>query len=356
MLEENKGIDTFQKYVYIIGGSISLLLLGIILVKNITNKQKDIIIHSLIIIIYSEILNSIIRIINIFKNENNETQKDKICQIQKYIGIYSDLCTPLANIFLSREIYYFVKYNESSSFASKPSFLIYILTFIIPFLSSIILISFEKTKNTKNVYDKLIETYVCYINDLFYEVITIIVILLIITCIYSLKTFMINKKKKKEYKELEEELNSDNEDIKNNNHENYEKIKKKLNKIHYQMIKFSICIFIVWVILIVIRTIHYVKTKNDPNEDDLLKNLFRFHCILSTCRGIFFYIVYSNEQIFNFKNEKNKKQNYEQLIPELKNQNTENLNNENKNKFDNDDENEPYKPDDDEKISNIILK
>ena len=138
MVEENKGIDTFQKYVYIIGGSISLLLLGIILVKNITNKQKDIIIHSLIIIIYSEILNSIIRIINIFKNENNETQK--ICQIQKYIGIYSDLCTPLANIFLSREIYYFVKYNESSSFASKPSFLIYILTFIITFLSSIILI------------------------------------------------------------------------------------------------------------------------------------------------------------------------------------------------------------------------
>ncbi len=68
MVEENKGIDTFQKYVYIIGGSISLLLLGIILVKNITNKQKDIIIHSLIIIIYSKILNSIIRIINIFKN------------------------------------------------------------------------------------------------------------------------------------------------------------------------------------------------------------------------------------------------------------------------------------------------
>ena len=187
MLKGNKTIDTFQKYVYIIGGSIALLLLGIILIKNITYKQKDIIIHSLIIIVYSEMLNSMIRIINIFKFD----KKTEICQIQKYIGIYSDICTPLANIFLSREIYHFVKYNESSSFALKPSYLIYIYTFIIPFLLTILLILLEE--NNKND-----EIYVCYINDnMIFAVIIIILILLIITCIYSLKTFLNNKKKKK---------------------------------------------------------------------------------------------------------------------------------------------------------------
>ena len=353
MLKGNKTIDTFQKYVYIIGGSIALLLLGIILIKNITYKQKDIIIHSLIIIVYSEMLNSMIRIINIFKFD----KKTEICQIQKYIGIYSDICTPLANIFLSREIYHFVKYNESSSFALKPSYLIYIYTFIIPFLLTILLILLENIILKKNKNEEKI--YVCYINDnLIFVVIIIILILLIITCVYSLKTFLNKKKKKKEYKELEEELNSDNEYIINNNNENYEKIKKKLNKVHNQMIKFSICILLVWMVLIFIRTFHYIKTynKNEDEEDEFLKNLFRFHCVLSTCRGIFFYFVYSNEQIFSFKNEKNKKQNNMQLIPELKNQNSENLNNENKSKIDNEYENEPYKPDDDEKISDMILK
>ncbi len=191
MLKGNKTIDTFQKYVYIIGGSIALLLLGIILIKNITYKQKDIIIHSLIIIVYSEMLNSMIRMINIFKFD----KKTEICQIQKYIGIYSDICTPLANIFLSREIYHFVKYNESTSFALKPSYLIYIYTFIIPFLLTILLILLENIILEKNKNE---EIYVCYINDnLIFVVIIIILILLIITCVYSLKTFLNNKKKKK---------------------------------------------------------------------------------------------------------------------------------------------------------------
>ena len=352
-MANDKEIDKFQKLVYIIVGILSFFFLAIMLVKHIKIKQKDIIIHSLIIFIFSEMINSIHKIINIFKADNTKSTITKnICTVQKYIGLYSDICTPLANIFLSKEIYYLVKKHYSSYCGLKPSYYLYLFTFIISFLLSIIIVQIDNIEN-----DDKTDLYACYINKYTLIAIGIIVLLLIIICFYSFQSFMISRKKKKEFEELQEELNSDNEDKINNTNESYQNIKQRINKVYTQNIRFVFLILFVWVILIIIRMYYYFATKGKRREeiegelDERLKMIFRIHSIISSGRGLFFYFVYSN---IDFCSNEKKKNNI-QLNLESKNQDIINLFNSNKNKNYEDDDNEPYKQDDDEKISNIMM-
>jgi heme/copper-type cytochrome/quinol oxidase subunit 2 len=344
MGEQKEKIDPFQEYVYMIGGIISFISLIILFYQNIKLQTKNIIINSIIIIIFSEMLNSLLKIINILKNDKIGLINE-ICNIQKYIGIFSDICTPLSNVFLSREIYYFINYNDSSSLGLKPSYYIYLLTLIIPLIITIIFGTSEK-------YNENIDQYSCYIKKNLFIVIIIIIILLIIISIYSFLTYKISKKKFEEYKNLEEELNSDNEDIINdNNQENYQTFKKTLKFIKQQNIKFAIFVLLVWIILIIIRLFYWFRTNGKEKfKDPELEKLFRLHCVLASCRGIFFYIVYMNK-IICCEKEKKKEKNNNQLTPELKIDKINNLVNSNTNNTINDDENEIYKPFDDEIIS-----
>ena len=123
--------DIIQFICYYVGGIISLIILGIILFKYIKISPKEILIHILIIIIISEILNSIHKIINFFKHIKSINKKI-ICKIQIFIALFSNICSPLMSLFFSREIYYLIDYYQHSSFSLKPTYYIYLLGFIIP--------------------------------------------------------------------------------------------------------------------------------------------------------------------------------------------------------------------------------
>ena len=123
--------DIIQFICYYVGGIISLIILGIILFKHVKNSPKEILIHILIIIIISEILNSIHKIINFFKHIKSINKKI-ICKIQIFIALFSNICSPLMSSFFSREIYYLIDYYQHSSFSLKPTYYIYLLGFIIP--------------------------------------------------------------------------------------------------------------------------------------------------------------------------------------------------------------------------------
>jgi hypothetical protein len=275
-----------QQYIYLLGGLITMIVLIVLLDEQFKIEKKGIIVNSLIIMSFSEILNSIVKLINCLKKTIDKTY---ICYIQIQVSIFSDICTILMSLIISREITFLLHYNDFSSFGSKSPINIYLIGFFIPLITSIIFFYFEIKKIKRNDI-----AYVCYISkpELYFGIV-IFWILIIISIFYSIKALLFIKKKKKEYIEFEEELITDNEEI-NSSKENI-KFSEKLNQIYQKNLKYPICISIIWIFGTVIRFIHSLIGDEDKYKN-LLKYMFVIHSVFSSFRGLIYCFVYFNKE------------------------------------------------------------
>ena len=281
-----------QVIIYFIGSILSFILLSFILFKQIKINRNSIIKNCLIIIAISEIINTIHKLINFLKNDNNT--KKTICKIQKGIGTYSDICTPFMSLIISIEINHLLKYNEFSSFGLCSSYIIYFIGFLIPLIITIIFYLID-SKDSKEFIDK----YPCTLNEPFLFYLYVVFWILIILSVYfSISSLKIIKKKKDEHLLLEEEFPSDSsypDDL---------KISSKLNNIYKKNLRYPFIIVLIWSIITIIRIIHYIcKDK----KKETLRNIFIFYAIIYSFRGMIYSFVYfSKNDCFNSNKENNK--------------------------------------------------
>ena len=137
-----------QQYIYLLGGLITMIVLIVLLDEQFKIEKKGIIVNSLIIMSFSEILNSIVQLINCLKKTIDKTY---ICYIQIQVSIFSDICTILMSLIISREITFLLHYNDFSSFGSKSPINIYLIGFFIPLITSIIFFYFEIKKKKEMI-------------------------------------------------------------------------------------------------------------------------------------------------------------------------------------------------------------
>ena len=124
-------------YINLIGAPISFLALIISIIVMIRKKKKISFLTQIIIFIFfSEILNTILKMIQLFKyyfydyrqeSSNNSvvTARGVICQIQIFISIISDVCSLLGTLLLSIRCYYIMT-NSKKLFNTKKKRYIYI--------------------------------------------------------------------------------------------------------------------------------------------------------------------------------------------------------------------------------------
>jgi hypothetical protein len=275
-----------QNIIYFFGSFFSFILLILILIQQIRINKKGLIKNCLIIIAISEIINSIHNLIYFLKNINNTNISEKICDIQKGIGTFSDICTPLMSLIIAREINYIMKNNDFSSFGKYSSYIIYLIGFFIPLIIEIIfyLIDINYQSNSK----KNDTIYPCTINEpLLFYLYGIFWIIIIISLFYSISSLIIINQKKEEYLFLVKELKSDNNNLNNNDNVN---ISYKLNNIYRNNLKYPITMIIIWFFVTIIRIIHFIYN-NDKNKNILEVILF-LYVFINSFRGIIYCFVY----------------------------------------------------------------
>jgi hypothetical protein len=340
--------DEILKYIqfsiYAAGSSISLIFLVIMMNHYLKLKKKGIIVNCLIIITLSEIINCFHKLINFLKGEDNSRQKI-ICEIQITIGVFSDLCTPLMSLIMSREINHLIFYNELSTFGKKSPYIIYLLAFILPAILSIIFLIIQMKYYELGEKDDGLQ-YAFYLKDpLIYFVIIIVWIFLIFSFYYTCSSCNVIRQKSKEYLELEQELVSENDEgsliI-----EGQDKTTSKLNKIQKNLMYPSFIIF-AWVISTVTRLCFIIIKENKH------KQFFIINAFLYSFRGFFYYLAYfsCNCLLCCFGNEKQNNKKVNSLTPSEQNSIHINL----KNNIRNNDDDGPYKNDEDENVSQVTL-
>ena len=288
-----------QYVFYFIGGFFSIILLVVIFIQQFSINKNDIIKNCLIIIVISEIINSIHKLINFLKNDNN---KETICKIQKGIGTFSDICTPFLSLIIARELYCLTKNNEFSSFGLSSSYIIYIIGLFIPLIITIIFYLIDYNLLSNSI--KININYPCNINEpLLFYLYGVFWIFIILSLYFSISTLIIINQKKEEFLLLEKELLSDSEDeIKKDNLA----ISPKLNKMYKNNLKYPITIILIWFIVTIIRVIHYIVNK-DKNNIEMLKRIFILYAFINSFRGTIYCFVFftKNDCIKNKKEKKN---------------------------------------------------
>ena len=193
-----------QFSIFLFGGSISFIILIIILILQLKKNEKGIISRALKLITISEIINCIPKIINSFKTDKekfkpskNDPNTSTICYIQFIIQNCVDIITPLLSLIISREIYYLIDMNELS-YIGENQLITLISSIVIPFIITLILFFLQYNRwNYLTDYRIKNRDYVCYgsVNS---TLIMIIIIILLVgfSIYYSIKSSIILYQKK----------------------------------------------------------------------------------------------------------------------------------------------------------------
>ena len=334
----------------LIGAPISFLLLSLCIIRVLLYKPMlTFITYIITLIFFSEILNTISKMLQFLKysfydtrednNKNSvETPRGKICQFQIVLSIISDFCSLLGTLLISLRCHDVIK--RKKKFFDKKS--VQIASFMIIILSSIILsISFllidrRVTRDSITFKYDLRDrcNYWCWlehkISIVCYVLYTILVIL---NLIYALKT---NGFLKREYEKIwnqsivlipkSNSININEKEKDNNQSKLYEDLlssenKKRIKELQLLQIKVKIypwATITIWLILLSYRMLDDISMsgidsldKKGGNEEIdylndypalriLLEIFLVLHTLLSSIRGIIYSLIFIifEEKIF----------------------------------------------------------
>ncbi len=301
-----RGPKVLQFSIFLFGGSISFIILIIILILQLKKNEKGIISRALKLITISEIINCIPKIINSFKTDKEKFKPSKkdpntstICYIQFIIQNCVDIITPLLSLIISREIYYLIDMNELSCIGEN-QLITLISSIVIPFIITLILFYLQYNRwNYLTDYDRIKNRdYVCYgsVNSTFIMII-IIILLVSFSIYYSIKSSIILYQKKNEFIEIEEELitnnGNENSDSEINEHPTTDKISAKLDKMYKKNLRYPFLFSVIWFIFILCRGIDiYDYKKNQTMKNEALRIFFVILNFLMSVRGLCYCVAF----------------------------------------------------------------
>ena len=291
--------------IFLFGGSISFIILIIILILQLKKNEKGIISRALKLITISEIINCVPKILNSFKTDQEKFKPSKtdtnittICYIQFIIQNFVDILTPLLSLIISREIYYLIDMNELS-YIGENQLITLISSIVIPIIITLILFFLQYNIWNNSDYDRIKNRdYVCYgsVNSTF--IMLIIIFLLVgFSIYYSIKSSIILYQKKNEFIEIEEELitnnGNENSDSEINEHPTTDKISAKLDKMYKKNLRYPFLFSVIWLIFILCRGIDiYDYKKNQTKKNEALPNFFVILNFLMSVRGLCYCVAF----------------------------------------------------------------
>ena len=337
-------------FINLIGAPLSFIFLLIGILRMIFSNKRISFLTSLIILIFSsEIVNTISKMIQLFKYCFEDTRRNTyydlhmdnprgiICQIQIVLAIFSDYCSLLATLLLSLRCYDVIK--NKIRFFDKGKNKIYSITASI-LLSIILAIAFlfidRNNNNTLYRFDVRDRcSYWCWLDHIpSISCYVVYVIILSFNIFFSFKTISFLTKG---YKKLLEEndVSCVENPLSENSKENSSKYSnltkeeiKRIQELKLMRIKcyiYPIITIIIWIFALFYRivdlavlgkfdTIDEEKTADQLNDDEgeylnshlflkvLVQTALVIHTIVSATRGIFYgisFIVFEEKSISN---------------------------------------------------------
>ena len=238
------------------GAPLSFLLLIVCIIRMARNKKKSFITYIIFFIFFSEIMNTISKMLQLVKyifrdtrmdnNPNSiETPRGIICQIQIVTSIFSDFCSLLGTLLLSFRCYDLIK-NKKKFFDKKKRRIISICLIIcFSLIASISFLFIDRTITRKSVTYKFDLRdrccYWCWL-DHFSSLIcySLYLIILIFIIIYACKTNSFLKQKSKNILEQSVvfmEKSNDNNTEKNEDNKTNQEEKGMITKEDKQKVK-----------------------------------------------------------------------------------------------------------------------
>ena len=248
----------------LVGAPSSFLLLIICIIRMARNKKKSFITYIIFFIFFSEIMNTISKMLQLVKycfkdtrmdnNPNSiETQRGIICQVQIVISIFSDYCSLLGTLLLSFRCYDLIK-NRKKFFEKKKSRILSICLIICFSLIASISFLFIDRRITRDSVTYKFDlrdrcSYWCWLDHISSLICySLYLIILIFIVIYACKTNSFLKQKSKNILEQTVffvEKSNDNDKGKNDDNESNKEIKgviteedkKKVRDVGFMRIK-----------------------------------------------------------------------------------------------------------------------
>ena len=332
-------------WINIIGAPLSFILLVISIIRMIlTKKILTFLTHIIILIFFSEIMNTISEMLQLLKynykdtrnsnNNNEETERGIICQIQIVLSIISDFGSLLGTLLVSIRCNDVIL-NRKKFFDKKKvqcfSIIIIILSTII-FSISFLLIDRKLTSDSSFKYDKRDRcNYWCWLDHVTSTICYMFyMILVFLNLFFGCKAYCVLKR---EYDKLYEQnlvliprSNSINLEDKNEN-ENDKEYQSKMTRKNssaensarikeLRLMKMKIFIYpwvtiFIWVLLLIYRMLDVIVIEhidyNNEEEKEIeekkyfeenpgLRRLYQsfliLHTILSSIRGIIYSLIF----------------------------------------------------------------
>lgn len=331
-------------YINLIGAPISFLALIISIIVMIRKKKKISFLTQIIIFIFfSEILNTISKMIQLFKycfddyrqessNNSEVTARGVICQIQIFISIISDVCSLLGTLLLSIRCYYIMTNSKKLFNTKKKRYISLCLIVAVSIIFSLVILFIDRWMTEESItykYDRRDRcSYWCWLwHDSSLICYSFYLIAVVFNIVYSCKSILYLRKGKKILLDQSLVFTSNNDEIclANNNDNKIlsKKDEKKMEELRIMRLKCIIYPSItnsIWIISTIYRitddiVMRQFDSKDEDNiESDKEKDYFNdnhelkvaveiflvFHTLLSSIRGLLYglsFIIFE-EKVF----------------------------------------------------------